>query len=81
MVKHRSLNGRQSCAGSSFVNFLDDPKETKKNQIAKFGYSVVFRVTQITEFGDLGHPKKTKETKFGDNHPKLLGSLAKNGIS
>jgi hypothetical protein len=39
-------------------------------------YSVI-RVTQRTEFGDSGHPKKTKETKFGDNHPKPLGSLAK----
>jgi hypothetical protein len=29
----------------------------------------------------LGHPKKTKETEFGNNHPKPLESLAKNGIS
>jgi hypothetical protein len=39
-------------------------------------------VTRITEFGDSGHPKKTEETDlFGDNRPKPLGSLAKNGIS
>ena len=31
MVKHRSSNGRRSRAGSSFVNFPDDPNETKKN--------------------------------------------------
>jgi hypothetical protein len=47
---------------------------------AKFGYSVI-RVTRITEFGDSGHPKNTEETEFGDNRPKPLVSLAKNGIS
>jgi hypothetical protein len=31
MVKCRSSNGRRSRAGSSFVNFLDDPNETEKN--------------------------------------------------
>jgi hypothetical protein len=35
----------------------------------------------MTEFGDSGHPKKTEETEFGNNRPKPLGSLAKNGIS
>jgi hypothetical protein len=34
-----------------------------------------------TKFGDLGCPKKTGETKFGNNRPKLLGALPKNGIS
>jgi hypothetical protein len=39
MVNRQSSNGRQSSAGSSFVNFPVDPNETEKNQIAKFGYS------------------------------------------
>jgi hypothetical protein len=34
-----------------------------------------------TEFGNLGHPKKTGETEFGNNRPKLLGASPKNGIS
>jgi hypothetical protein len=47
------------------ANFPDDWNETerKNNQIRLFGYS--------------GHLKNTKETEFGDNCPKPLGSLAK----
>jgi hypothetical protein len=33
------------------------------------------------EFGYSGHPKKTKENKFGNNCSNPLESLAKNGIS
>jgi hypothetical protein len=53
MVKRWSSNGRPLHAGSSFVNFLDDLNETKKNRITKFGY--------------LGHPKNrilTQRTKY-----------------
>jgi hypothetical protein len=53
-----------------YLVFLGYPK----NRI--FGYSVIW-VIRITEFGNSGHLKKTKETKFGNNHPKPLESLAK----
>jgi hypothetical protein len=74
-MKQKKLNCQIPLFGS--------PKEPN---IQLFGYSgdpnngissyLVIWVTRITKFGDLGHPKKTEETKFGDNRPKPLGSLA-----
>jgi hypothetical protein len=61
MVRRRSSNGRPSHAGSSFVNFPDDPKATKKNRIAKFGYlgdenNQIFGYLVIWVFSFSGHP-------------------------
>jgi hypothetical protein len=69
MVKHWSSNGRQSHAGSSFVNFpVDHPNENKKNESPN---SVIW-VTRITEylviwviqvirlFGSLGDPNNRR---------------------
>jgi hypothetical protein len=75
------------------TNFLDDPNESKKIESTKFGYlghpnnqifgywviNQIFgySVIWVTKFGNSGDLKKIKETKFGNNHPKLFRSLIK----
>jgi hypothetical protein len=73
----------QFCAGNlaAIVKMLifpiDHPNETKKNQIAKFGYSGDMN-NQIFGYSVLRvirtHPNAPK---FSDNCPKPFGSLAK----